>query len=39
MGHSRSSDTLFVHYRAAATPEQAAEYWNILPSTLSARIS
>lgn len=31
MGHSRGSEVLFVHYRAAATPEQAAEFWNILP--------
>lgn len=31
MGHSRSSDTLFAHYRAAATPAAAAEYWNIRP--------
>lgn len=31
MGHSAGSAMLFRHYRAAATPEQAAEYWNILP--------
>lgn len=31
MGHSRNSDTLFVHYRAAVTPAQAAEYWGIMP--------
>lgn len=31
MGHSRGSDMLFVHYRAAATPAQAEEYWSILP--------
>lgn len=31
MGHSRGSDVLFAHYRAAATPETAAEYWAILP--------
>lgn len=31
MGHSRSSDVLFAHYRAAATPAQAAEYWGIVP--------
>lgn len=31
MGHSRSSDTLFIHYRAAATPELAAQYWAITP--------
>lgn len=32
LGHSRSSDTLFIHYRAAATPETAARYWSITPS-------
>lgn len=31
LGHSRNSDTLFAHYRAAATPAQAKEYWAILP--------
>lgn len=31
MGHSRNSQMLFVHYRAAATREDAAAYWNILP--------
>lgn len=31
LGHSSGSAMLFRHYRAAATPEQAAEYWNILP--------
>lgn len=31
MGHSRGSDTLFVHYRAATTPEVAARFWGILP--------
>lgn len=31
MGHSRSSDTLFAHYRAAATPSDAEKYWSILP--------
>lgn len=31
MGHSRGSDTLFNHYRAAATPSEAAAYWGILP--------
>ena len=31
LGHSTGSAMLFRHYRAAATPEQAAEYWNILP--------
>lgn len=36
MGHSRGSDTLFVHYRAATTPEQAIAYWSIFPSTESA---
>ena len=32
LGHSRGSDMLFVHYRAAATPAQAEAYWRILPS-------
>lgn len=31
LGHSRNSDMLFVHYRAAATKEDAAAYWAILP--------
>lgn len=31
MGHSVGSAMLFRHYRAAATPEQAEEYWNIKP--------
>ena len=31
LGHSRGSDMLFMHYRAAATPAQAEEYWSILP--------
>lgn len=31
MGHSVGSAMLFRHYRAAATPEQAEEYWNIRP--------
>lgn len=31
MGHSRNSDTLFVHYRAATTPATAAQFWQILP--------
>lgn len=31
LGHSRGSDTLFMHYRAAATPATAAEYWAIQP--------
>ncbi len=31
LGHSRGSDTLFLHYRAAATPATAEEYWAILP--------
>lgn len=29
MGHSRNSETLFVHYRAAATRAAAAEFWRI----------
>lgn len=32
MGHSRGSDMLFAHYRAAATPAQAEAYWSILPA-------
>lgn len=31
LGHSRNSGMLFVHYRAAATKEAAAAYWDILP--------
>lgn len=31
MGHAPNSDTLFIHYRAAATPADAARYWAILP--------
>lgn len=31
MGHTAGSAMLMRHYRAAATPEQAAEYWSILP--------
>lgn len=31
LGHSRGSDTLFVHYRAAASPEAAREFWGIFP--------
>lgn len=32
MGHTKGSDMLFQHYRAAATPAQAAEYWAIRPN-------
>ncbi len=32
LGHSKGSDTLFIHYRAAATPADAERYWAILPS-------
>ncbi len=32
MGHSRTSDTLFIHYRAAAPPKDAERYWTILPT-------
>lgn len=32
LGHSRGSDILFVHYRAAATPADAERYWSILPN-------
>ncbi len=35
MGHSRNSDTLFAHYRAAATKEAAAMYWSIAPKQQS----
>ena len=31
MGHTAGSAMLMRHYRAAATPAQAAEYWAILP--------
>lgn len=31
MGHSRGSDVLFRHYRAAATPQQAAVFWGLRP--------
>lgn len=31
MGHTTGSAMLMRHYRAAATPAQAAEYWAILP--------
>lgn len=31
MGHSRGSDTLFIHYRAAVTPQAAEDYWSIYP--------
>lgn len=31
MGHSQGSAMLMRHYRAAATPAQAEEYWGILP--------
>lgn len=34
MGHSRSSDILFAHYRAAATPVEADAYWSLTPSDL-----
>ena len=36
MGHSRGSDTLFVHYRAATTPEVAERFWGILPEVRGA---
>lgn len=32
LGHSPNSDTLFAHYRAAALPSDAQQYWNILPN-------
>lgn len=31
MGHTAGSAMLMRYYRAAATPQQAAEYWSILP--------
>lgn len=31
MGHSRASDTLFVHYRAVATKAAAAAFWGLFP--------
>lgn len=36
LGHAPNSDTLFIHYRAAATPKDAERYWSILPSPVSA---
>lgn len=34
LGHSRSSNMLFAHYRAAATPAEAERYWSISPDNL-----
>ncbi len=31
MGHAPNSDTLFIHYRAAATPADAQRFWQVLP--------
>ena len=31
LGHSRGSDTLFVHYRAAVSPAEAEAFWAVLP--------
>lgn len=31
LGHSPNSDTLFIHYRAAATPADAERFWQIFP--------
>lgn len=31
MGHTRGSDTLFIHYRAAVTRAAAEAFWNIVP--------
>ena len=31
LGHAPNSDTLFIHYRAAATPADAERYWSVLP--------
>ncbi len=33
LGHSNNSNVLFAHYRAAATPTTAAQYWSITPET------
>ena len=33
MGHAPNSDTLFIHYRAAATPRDAQRYWSIHPQS------
>lgn len=33
LGHAPGSDTLFIHYRAAATPRDAERYWSILPQS------
>lgn len=33
LGHAPNSDTLFIHYRAAATPRAAERYWSILPQS------
>lgn len=33
LGHAPNSDTLFIHYRAAATPADAARFWAIVPPT------
>lgn len=35
MGHAPNSDTLFVHYRAAAIPAVARAYWGIMPQGVS----
>lgn len=31
LGHAPNSDTLFIYYRAAATPTDAEKYWAIMP--------
>lgn len=31
MGHTRGSDALFIHYRAAVTRKEAAAFWSIYP--------
>jgi integrase len=35
LGHSRVSDTLFAHYRAAVSKAAAREYWSICPPGVS----
>ena len=37
LGHSPGSDTLFIHYRAAATPADAQRFWSILPPSPGRR--
>lgn len=39
MGHTPNSDTLFIHYRAAAVPAVARAYWAIVPPQLGSPVS